>query len=62
MADSIEHGTMARGQNHGRSKLTIEQVREIRSSTEPRGVLAARFNIHEVHVSRLRSGRSWKGL
>jgi hypothetical protein len=62
MGDARAHGTLASGARHGRSKLTADEVREIRASAEPRRVLSARFGIHVEHVTRLRSGRSWQKL
>lgn len=49
-----------RGEKHGASKLTWAKVREIRASSEPGLVLAARFGIAKQTISKVRLGRSWK--
>ncbi len=45
-----------------RTKLTPEQVREIRASPETQHVLARRYGITQGHVSRIKSGHVWRGL
>ena len=40
-------------------KLTPEQVEEIRSSTDKRAVLAERYGVHWVTISRVKNGRAW---
>jgi len=54
--------SMRRGEEHGRSKLTRESVRAIRSSHEPYRVLAARYGISDAHISRIKSGYVWAWL
>ena len=44
------------------NKLTPEQVREIRASTEGRLVLAARYGVDKVHINSIRARRTWKRL
>lgn len=60
MADAVERKRMASGARHPKTKLTAEQVAEIRESSE-RGIeLARRFGVSESTISYIRSGRSWK--
>lgn len=48
-----------RGEAHKRGKLTLEQVHDIRSSTELARVVAAQFGISIRQVWRIRSGENW---
>lgn len=43
-----------------KSKLSPEQVAQIRESTEPQRVIAARFGITQGAVSSIKRGRTWK--
>lgn len=51
-----------RGERHPVARLTTEQVRVIKHSTEKTGVLAKRFGVHYVTVLDIRSGRTWKHI
>lgn len=42
---------------HGRTKLSIEQVHEIRESTELHRVLADRYGVRQSYISRIKSGK-----
>ena len=44
----------------GRTKLTTEAVRAIRSSTERQRVLAQRYGVSQSQISRVRAGRCWR--
>lgn len=57
--DMIAAGTQ-KGEKNPSARLTEEQVREIRSSSENRHALAARYNVHFSCIDKVRSGRSWK--
>lgn len=48
-----------KGERHHLSKLTEEQVREIRASDEPTKVLAERYGVHWVTAYDARIGRTW---
>jgi hypothetical protein len=52
MADKIRHGTFS-------SKLTSEQVAEIRCGGVTDAVFAARFKCHETTVKKARLGKTW---
>lgn len=42
------------------AKLTPEAVREIRASPETGRAMAAKFNVDEKHISRIRLNRTWR--
>lgn len=58
--DRIRHGTMPRGENHGRAILTEDLVREIRSSTESLDALARRFGVNRSTIHLVRHRKNWK--
>lgn len=62
VADKTVHGTMARGDDHGRSKLTEANVRVIRAlllATQTRRAIAARFGVSRTAIDDVWSGRTW---
>jgi hypothetical protein len=61
-ADKRLHGTAMSGESHHQSKLTAEQVNEIRRSSEKGVVLAERFGVAPRTISAIRNGLIWKGL
>lgn len=56
----VEHGTMSVGERNGRSKLTDEDVREIRRIGLPATGLAPRYGIHRRTLKRVLVGHAWK--
>lgn len=50
------------GERSARSKLTNDQVWEIRRSREPGRVLAARFGVGHGAIEAVRAGRTWRHL
>jgi len=50
------------GEENGRAKLTIAQVKEIKASIEPGTSLALRFNVTPGMIGHIRHGRSWKEI
>ena len=52
----------AKGRHVGTRRLTVDQVREIRSSSEPARWLADRFGISIWNIYNVRSGRIWKAV
>lgn len=60
-ADSLVHGTRARGEKHGASKLSAEVVREIRAlaGTMPMPRIAERFDISREHARDIARGKRW---
>ena len=61
-ADRLAHGTSARGERHGRSKLTEAQVLEIRASTMPPRELAKEYGIARGRVSDIKLRKTWAWL
>lgn len=58
-ADRNAKGRQARGEGHARAKLTADDVRAIRSSTEPHTVLAERYGVGPTAIFNIRNRRSW---
>lgn len=61
--DKERHGTSNRGQRNGQSKLTAEQVEEIRSrrkAGESFTSISADFDVHCSHLSAICRGKNWK--
>lgn len=44
------------GEQHGACKITTEEVRTIRSSSEATMVLAARYKVNKRTIQRIRNG------
>lgn len=61
-SDAVERRRTARGQNHGRSKLTETDVVYIRANPDrlTGDALAAKFSVGKSTISFIRNGRSWK--
>ena len=59
MADKQRHGSQARGETQGRSKVTEEDVFAIRSSGDTYYALAARYGISRNTVYRIRKRLNW---
>ena len=61
-----KHGTMARGERIGTSKLTEDEVINIildhRSGSKTRKEIASEYGISKNHVSDIANGRRWKHL
>jgi hypothetical protein len=60
--DAMIHGTTARGDGHGRSKLTQDQAREIKLSGDSGVLMARKYGISESAVSLIRSGVNWASV
>lgn len=63
-ADKLAHGRSNRGERHGSSRLTVEQVREIRSlaSTTPHTELADRYGVNRRTIGDIARRRIWSWL
>lgn len=61
MKDMFEkgRGNKAKGSRNGSVKLTEENVRYIRNSSDTNKSLAAQFDLHECTVQRARNGTTW---
>jgi predicted XRE-type DNA-binding protein len=63
VVDLIEDWTkMAKGINHHKSKLTEEQVLEIRKSNLSQTELALKYNVKQPLISSIINKRKWKHL
>lgn len=63
IADQRRHGTAVRGERQGSSRLTADQVREIRrrrADGEPQASVAAAFGVHKMTVTKITMRRAWK--
>ena len=58
--DAVERGRVARGAALPHTKLTPEQVREIRQMDLPQSKIAEQFGISPGHVSAIRSRKEWR--
>jgi hypothetical protein len=65
MADKIAHGTWVRGSRVGNSRLTEQQVREIKArltQKEPHASIALEYGVKTVTISAISSGRNWSWI
>lgn len=63
MLDRDRHGTTASGERNGRSRLTNDQVREIKAALSAgvtRAALAARFGVGWTTIDNIAAGRRWQ--
>ena len=60
MQDAKRKGRMSIGEQHGRSKLTNEQVQFIRKSNKLQREIANEFGITQGHVSCLKNSKKWQ--
>lgn len=51
---------IARGEGHGKARLTAVQVRVIRASDESARWLAITFGVTDSHIRSIRRGRVWR--
>lgn len=59
MQDAKRKGRTARGERHGRRKLTAEQAEQIKHAEGTQTVIAKRFGISQTHVHQIKSGKNW---
>lgn len=59
--DAIRHGTLARGERVGSAKLTIAEVRIIRTARGQYAEIAARFDISPSNVGMIKREETWAG-
>lgn len=62
MTDKVRKNRQAKGINHGNAKLTEDQVREIKYSSETSIKLAAKFNYSASMIREIKNGNLWKHL
>lgn len=58
--DRETRGRGAKGEKHGRAKLTVENVREIRASTATRAELAAKFGVSRSAIQMVQNRKNWQ--
>jgi hypothetical protein len=63
-ADKIKHGTTNRGEQQGASRLTEDDIRQIRSrsGTESQLSLAREFQVDPSHISKIVNRQAWGWL
>lgn len=61
-ADKLLHDRSNRGERHGMSKLTREQVLAIREATGTHASIAQKFGVNESNVRHIKAGRRWGWL
>ena len=62
MTDKVRKNRQAKGISHGNAKLTEDQVREIKSSSETSIKLAAKFDYSASMIRAIKNGNLWKHL
>lgn len=62
VSDRVLRNRSAKGINNGRSKLSIEQVIEIRNNTTSKKMhLASKFGVDPKTIRNIQQGITWKG-
>lgn len=61
MGDKTEKMRQAYGERHGRAKLTVEQVREIRAllPSSSKRSLARAYGVAPITIQRIETGKNW---
>ncbi len=62
MADGVKHGTSCKGERQGRRKLTENQVKIIRKSTQSNQIIANEYGIHPNHVRAIKRKQYWNHI
>jgi hypothetical protein len=62
MNDKVRKNRQAKGISHGNAKLTEDQAREIKFSSETSIKLAAKFNYSASMIREIKNGNLWKLL
>jgi hypothetical protein len=57
--DSLNKGRRPKREQHGKAKLTEEAVQDIRDSNELQRVLAARYEVNQSAISKIKCGTNW---
>lgn len=60
IADRDKKGRTAKGSRNGGSKLTDEQVAQIRASSDTQVVLARRYKVHQTTISKIKLNQKWR--
>lgn len=59
MDDKVAKGRQTRGETNGSTKLTADNVRDIRSSREPSSVLARQYGVGYGAIHSIRKRKTW---
>jgi len=59
MLDAKNKGRSAMGERHGRSKLTLDEVAEIRASSLTQAVLATKYGVRQPSISKIKRNTRW---
>lgn len=62
MLDKIIHGTINRGISHGMSKLTEEDIYNIRKDDRTNEKIALQYMVRPNHISRIKNKTRWSHL
>lgn len=62
MADRVTHGTLANGEKNGNRKLSEEDVRSIRMSSQSKSSLARTYNVTVDAIRHVISRKTWKHI
>lgn len=60
--DTFLDGTHNRGERSGRSKLTVKEVRAIRTDTRPHRKIATDYEVGATTIHSIKSGKNWAWL
>jgi hypothetical protein len=60
--DRIAAGTDPKGERHGMSKLTEEQILAIRADDRSQRIIATEYGVSQPLISKIKSGDAWKHL
>lgn len=60
MADRDAKGRNARGENHPKAKLTLDDVRAIRESRLPQRALASQYAVTQTNIKNIQHRKIWK--
>lgn len=60
--DSTQKGRNAKGEMHGMHKLTIAEVKAIRTSSLTHKELAKMYGVNSSVISTIRAGKAWKHI
>lgn len=55
-----ENSILKQGVGNPASKITEDDVRAIRDSSEPRSTLASRYGLHPQQIHKIRTRQRWK--
>ena len=61
-ADIHKHGTACCGEQNPLSKLTVEQVKAIRTNLHSSKIASRQFGVSEGYINEIKRGRKWKHI